>query len=133
MKTRCFGGYKIIQNHGLGGLGASCGALGGHVGPKAGPSLKKASILTLPWPPHMDPFGSLFSIFSSFARSDLKMAALGVPFGHHFFDEMLMKIGGLGRLKTSIIRVSGCRNHVFGFVTCFIVLGIILEVIFRPY
>ena len=35
----------------------------------------------------------------------------------------------LGRRKTLIIRVRGCKNHVFGYVRFFVILGTILEVI----
>ena len=123
-----------MKNGGLEWFWGLLGELLEAFGPQDGPKLKKTWKSDFVDPPQRDSFGSLFGTFSSLWRSwDLKMVVLG---GDSFDINLLIKfwskLEAVGRLKTLIICVRGCKNQVFGYVGFWIILDTILELILEP-
>ena len=76
-------------------------------------------------------FSAPFSLCD--ALGTLKWRFLGgLRFDITFLIKFWSKTEAFGRPKTLIIRCRGCKNHVFGYVRFFIILGTILEVILEP-
>ena len=95
---------------------------------------KKGSILTFPGRP-MGPFWGAFSASVPLwdALGTLKRRSLeGFRSNITFLIKHWWKEEAFGTLKTLIICVRGCKNHVFGYTRFFIILGTTLEVILEP-